>query len=59
MNILDGSWISFEKNILFHDVMDQSHIKPLENPMGSLDRSMNGLLDPMFYSNHKNDESLN
>ena len=59
MNILDGSWMSFDKNNLFHDVIDQSQVRPRDDGMGSLDRSTNGHLDGIFFTQVKNEESLN
>jgi hypothetical protein len=44
MNLLDGSWISFDKSNIFHDVLDHSQVRDKGDGMNSLDRSSNGLL---------------
>lgn len=55
MNILDGSWMSFDKTNIFHEALDHSMVRHRDDGMGSLDRSTNGILDPIFFSQTKTD----
>ena len=53
--------MSYDKNNLFHEAMDNDHlIRSGLDGMASLDRSANGQLDGVFFSNNKtSDDGLN
>jgi hypothetical protein len=53
MNLLDGSWISFDKSNIFHDALDHSQVRDKADGINSFDRSYNALLEPIFYSQTK------